>query len=235
MIEADKRGPLAAFWRWFAEREVRRAFRGVYVGGAPPPSERSVLVYANHRSWWDGFAVHTAFRALGLEPYAAMDEANLERFRFLRRIGAFSIRPGDPRSAVQSFRYAHRLLARPRSAVIVFPEGELRPGAVAPLRLSRGIAALAAMTQARCVPVAFRYAFFENERPDLLVCFGAGHEAAPLARFEEGLNEVVTKVDEVQRPDQYTCLVEGTLSPAERWRRARARPPQLSPSSGGRA
>ncbi len=39
---------------------------------------------------------------------------------------------------------------------------------------------LARAAQVECVPVALRYAFFEHERPDVLVEVGTPHAAGPL-------------------------------------------------------
>ncbi len=194
MIAPRKGGPLGWAWAQYIDWRLARAFRGVFLSGALPGGDRPLLCYANHPGWWDGFAFHRLTRAHQLDGYCVMEEQHLSRWPFLARLGAFSIRRGDPRSALETLRFAARLLSRPRRALILFPQGALSPSAAPPLRLERGVEVLARRSGALCVPLGLRYAFFEHERPDLLVHVGAPHEPAPLQRFEQGLDAATQAV-----------------------------------------
>lgn len=223
MIHGQPTGLRAWFWSTWARRALTRNFRGTWLRGPRPSVERPTLFYANHRSYWDAFASHTVItRHLGFEGYGAMAHENLARYPFLRHIGAFSLRQGDGRSTLESFRYAKRLLERPGVAVLLFPEGELRPNAPAPLNLSRGLETLARLAGVACVPLAFRYAFFEAERPDLLVELGEAHEPGPLDTFANNLDALVRRVDAVSSPLEagsgFERIIGGTSSLSERWR-----------------
>jgi 1-acyl-sn-glycerol-3-phosphate acyltransferase len=191
VIDADKRGPLGWLAARYVDWRLRRDFRGVWVRGQLPERDDGLLAYANHPGWWDGFALHALCRAAARDGYCLVEERNLARFPFLRRVGAFSIRRGDPRSAVESLGRARRLLARPRAVVVVFPQGALTPQAAPPLHLERGVEVLARRAAATCVPVGLRYAFFEDPRPDLLIEVGAAHPASSLERFGAGLDATV--------------------------------------------
>lgn len=217
MIPAAKRGPLAWLVRRYVERKVRVAFRGVWLRGTLPRPGPGLLLYANHTSFWDGFALHVLCREAGLDAYCLMEEENLARYRFLRRLGAFSIRRGDAGSAVVSLRYAARLLARPGTAVIVFPEGELRPwsGEVHPLE--RGVEVLARRTAAPCLPVGIRYRFFEHELPDLLLAVGPPHPPVDRAEFERRLRAVVGELGDARPLADFVLLRRGRRSVVERW------------------
>lgn len=215
MIESNKRG----LWPKIIERYVgwklRSAFRSVWVRGALPEGG-GLVVYSNHPGFWDGFVAHQLGLATGWDAYALMDEQNLARYRFLCRIGAFSVRPGDAVSASQSLRYARKLLQRPRSAVFVYPEGELQPGLeLGPLR--RGVEVLARSCRARCVPVAIRYAIFEHELPDVLIEVGEVHGPEPLAGFARRLGEQVARLAAARSPAGFEPLIRGRRSVAERW------------------
>lgn len=218
MIHAAKGGPLG----WLLDRYVgwkfRSAFRGLWVRGELPTGEGSRLVYLNHTNWWDGFVLHQLGRVSNWDTYCLMEEKNLARYRFLARLGAFSIRPGESTSSLESLRYARRLLNQPRAAVGLFPEGELRPFGVLPLRLQRGVELLARLGQARqCLPVALRYAFFEHERPDVLVEVGPAHAPGPLPVFQEHLEAVVRKLASATSLEGFTRKVAGGSGVAERW------------------
>lgn len=223
MIRANKGGPLAWAWGRYVTSKVRGAFRGVWAQGTLPPQAGGLILYPNHVGFWDGFVLDQLARFAGWDAHCFMDEANLRRYRFLSRIGAFSVRPGDAASARESMAYARDLL-RARKTVIIFPQGELRPQATAPGPLSRGVELLARQSGARCLPLGLRYAFFEAERPDVLVHAGEPHGAAPLARFEAGLTEALRRVHEVKSLDGLTPVTRGRAGVAERWDAVRGLP-----------
>ena len=217
MIRAAKRGPFG----WLLDRYVgwkfRSSFRGLWVRGELPSDEGARLVYVNHSNWWDGFVLHQLGQVAGWDAYCLMEEKNLRRYRFLSRIGAFSIRPGDPSSALESLRYARELMRLPRATVFLFPEGEHRPFGVLPMRLQRGVELLARAGRVECVPVALRYAFFEHERPDVLVEVGTPHPPGPLELFQESLEAAVRQVAAVTSLEGFTQRLKGGTGVAERW------------------
>jgi 1-acyl-sn-glycerol-3-phosphate acyltransferase len=225
VIRAAKGGPLGRVLEGYVGWKFRSAFRGLWVRGPLPGGEGSRLVYANHGNWWDGFVLHQLCRAAGWDGYCVMEERNLRRYRFLARLGAFSIRRGEGASSLETLRYARELLARPRAAVCLFPEGELRPFGAGPLRLERGVELLARVARAECVPLAVRYVFFEHERPDVLVEVGPAHPPGPLSRFQSGLEEVVGRLAEARSLEGFTRLVAGAGGVAERWDAVRGRAP----------
>ncbi len=221
MIEAT-RAPLRS---WLLSRYVhwklRTAFRGVWCEGALPEGDEPLLMYANHASFWDGFATHALVTHHGRDGYALMEEQHLARYRFLTHLGAFSIRRGDARSALESLGYAARLLTRPRALVCVFPQGVLAPRARPPLKLERGAALLARRAGVRCVPVAMHVGFFGQEYPDLLLHVGAAHPPEPLEHMQARLEALMLEQAAVQRCEALTPLLHGRRSVAERWDAAR--------------
>jgi 1-acyl-sn-glycerol-3-phosphate acyltransferase len=201
----------------YVRRKVRAGFRAVWLRGELPPAPAGLLVYVNHTNWWDGFVVHQLGKAAGWDGYALMEERNLARYPFLRHIGAFSLRRGEAASSLETLRYARELLRAPGRAVFLFPEGEHRPPGELPLRLERGVEALARMSKAPSVPVAIRYAFFEHERPDVLLDVGAPHAPLPLADFQRRLEERVVALQAVTRLEGFHRLLEGHRGVAEQW------------------
>jgi 1-acyl-sn-glycerol-3-phosphate acyltransferase len=206
---------------WYIGHKVRAAFRGLWVRGTLPGSESGLVVYLNHSSFWDGFIAHQLGKLAGWDAYAMMEEANLARYPFHRRIGAFSVRRGDPRSALETLRHARRVLGRPRAAVVVFPEGQLQPGQGPLLPFSRGVEVLARSARVRCLPVAVRYAFLEHEHPDVLVEVGEAHAPDSLERFEAELAGVYARVSGAQSREGFRLALPGRRSVQERWDQVR--------------
>ncbi len=201
----------------YVRRKVRASFRGVWLRGELPPAPRGLVVYVNHTNWWDGFVVHQLVKAAGWDGYALMEERNLARYPFLRHIGAFSVRRGEAASSLETLRYARGLLRQPGVAIFVFPEGEHRPLGELPLRLERGVETLARMSQAQSLPVAVRYAFFEHERPDVLLEVGTPHPPLRLSDYQRRLEERVVALQAVTRLEGFHRLLEGHRGVAERW------------------
>ncbi len=217
MILDAKGGPLTWLLDWYVGRKVRAAFRGVWARGALPSADGGLLVYLNHSSFWDGFLVHQLGQAAGWDAYALMEEENLAKYRFHTRIGAFSVKRGDARSAMASIRHAKAVLARPRAALAIFPEGELRAGQGPLGPLHRGVEVIARTAQVRCVPIALRYAFLEHEHPDVLVEVGTPHAPGPASVFAEGLEAVYGRVMAAHSTEGFTRLVQGRTSVQQRW------------------
>ena len=131
------------------------------------------LMLANHSCWWDLFLVHLLNETIPVDGYGMMEHFNMVRFGFFRRIGAFSVDRTDATSVRASLDYAAGLLRGPRAAVWVFPQGKIEGNDARPLAFQPGIRALVRKAgRVRVVPVAFRYEFWQDERPEALVRFG---------------------------------------------------------------
>lgn len=65
--------------------------------------------------------------------------------------------------------------------------------------------------------VAIRYAFFEHERPDVLLDIGTPHPPLRLADYQRRLEERVAALQAVTRLEGFRPLLEGHRGVAERW------------------
>lgn len=215
MIRPSKQGVVSWLWQQYAGWCVRGAFRGVWLRGELPRGG-GLFIYANHPSWWDGFVAHELGRVAGWDTYAMMDEANLAKYRFLSRIGAVSLRPGDASSSLQSFKVARGLARGASGAVFIFPQGELRPGAeLGPLR--RGVELLARGEGLRAAPLALRYVMLEHERPDVLVSVGQSHGPTTLNEYQRRLGEQVDGLANVNSTAGFSLLIRGRRGLHEWW------------------
>ncbi|WJH34805.1 lysophospholipid acyltransferase family protein [Paenibacillus sp. CC-CFT747] len=101
-----------------------------------------------------------------------MEEKQLERYPFFRKIGAFSINRTSPRSIRDSLRYAETRL-RHGGSIWLFPQGEIRHLEERPLAFQGGIGSLLErVPEAAAVPVTLYYSLAGHQKADASLLFG---------------------------------------------------------------
>ncbi len=115
------------------------------------------------------------------ESYIMMEEAQLARYGFFRFCGAFGVDRDDPRAGMRSIAYAADLLRQSsRRVVWIFPQGEITPNNRRPLVTFGGAAHIAKRVASagiaiRCIPMALRFEFSGEQRPEALIRLGPAH------------------------------------------------------------
>ncbi len=158
-----------AFWLF------RRRFDAVYLdGGYRPGSLDRTVWFMNHYTWWDALTpfllnekvFHQSVRAV-------MEERQLRKYPFFRKLGAFSVNRNSPRAAMQSLQYAADSMQRERSALYIFPQGKIEDEHVEPLRFEKGLAWLyQALPKVDFVPVATAMDSRFSDRPRMFIAVG---------------------------------------------------------------
>jgi len=232
MIEARHQSWADVLFRAYVLRLLRRHFRRVRLLGELPdlPPDLPLLITPNHSTWWDGFFVYFLNRTvLRRRLHLMMLEEQLTRYRFFSRVGAFGIRPGLPRSAMQSLAYSARVLADPAHALCVFPQGVLRPWGVRPLALQRGLERILRLYGGRAalLPLGIRCELLADQRPEVFFlmdrCHGVSVEDFPgVSWLEQEMEAQLERLQEaIVRGEQGRVLLEGRLPVSERWDRLR--------------
>ena len=157
---------------------IARRFEGLRGAGLEHlrdrPRDAPLLLYANHSSWWDGLVAFEVGRAAALDHYVMMEERHLREYALFRGLGAFSVVRESPREAARSIDYAGRLLRHTDRALWMFPQGATLPNDTRPLHLYTGAAhIIARVGTAYAAPVAMRYEFLDDFRPEAFVRVGA--------------------------------------------------------------
>lgn len=154
------------------------------------PHAGPLIVYMNHPSWWDGYMAFVLNRVVlrsRFQGFAMMEEAQLRRYRFFSWSGAFSVHRQDARSAMRSVAYIGRVLAERRARCLyVFPQGEITPNDRRPLEIFGGVAHVVRRCGGATLwPIALRYEFGGEQRPEAFLRAGAPHYAPPTANSHE--------------------------------------------------
>ena len=166
----------SAIWSHFAHVWLR------VEGPIPTPADGPLIFYLNHPSWWDGYMALVLNRVvLGnrFQAFCMMDERELRRYRFFTWSGAFSVNRQDARADMGSVAYISRLLAARRDrALAIFPQGEITPNDRRPLMMFSGLAHVARRAGGATLwPVALRYEFRGEQRPEAFIRAGPAHHA----------------------------------------------------------
>lgn len=151
-------------------------------GPTPQVSDGPMIVYMNHPSWWDGYMALVLNRIVlrdHFRGYLMMEQQQLERYRFFSWSGAFSVDRHDARSAMRSVRYIGRRLAERRArCMYIFPQGEISPNDRRPLVIFSGLAHTVRLAGGATLwPVALRYEFRGEQRPEAFIRAGPAHYA----------------------------------------------------------
>lgn len=182
MIPANKNDIIDALLFLYFKRAARSRFYTMAARGLEHlrdlPADRPVLLFCNHTNWWDGLICYLLTRRMRHKAvYCMMEEKQLKHYRFFTWLGAFSVDLSSPLRSAASLRYAQRLLQRNETAIWIFPQGRLcRPNE--PVEIKPGTDYLAGNApHALLVPVAMRYEFFREDRPNVLIEIGKPFQA----------------------------------------------------------
>lgn len=182
--EKFKPAKTSKFWLWVASMFFfnmlqNRFFAFRYRGEETYfETEKDVptILFAPHCNWWDGIVLYnTTHRIFHKEIRLMVEELN--RFPLLRRGGAYSVNKKSPQSAMKALKYSVDVVGDLRNMLCIFPQGIIRPPHFRPIEFQTGLAyiaenALKKYGKVNLIPMAVDYAFFRDNRPEVIVEFG---------------------------------------------------------------
>lgn len=234
------------FWRtvltWYFSRSLRKTFFRCLIKGEHHISawhkdkkehmpNIPLIVYCSHGGWWDAaLAIAITNGRLQLESYGMMEEKQLKKYRFFTKVGMFSVHRSNARSAIQSLKYASELIKDSRKVLWMFPQGELIHQEIRPIQTYTGMANLVEMMgKAWCVPVAIRYDFLHEQKPEAWLSIGEpelmtaeafGDKFSMTEHFRIRLTKLMdeVRVDVMEyRKNGYEVFLHGATSVEKRW------------------
>ncbi|MBL9000859.1 MAG: lysophospholipid acyltransferase family protein [Phycisphaerae bacterium] len=235
----------AAGFGWYVRRLLRRSFHAVRLArgsgeilSAAADHEGPLILCMSHSSWWDPLVGVLLGRTYFPERSACapMDREQLRKFAFFRRLGLFGIEPDDPASlsAMKSY-VAARFAAEPRPTLYLTPQGRFVDPR-APIELRPGAAAVASATPGcRVLAVAFEYAFWLDQRPEVFIRCEAvpSGESGSTASWQRGMisamrrnGSALSELVIARDPNAFTILIGGggRINPFyDAWLRLRGR------------
>jgi 1-acyl-sn-glycerol-3-phosphate acyltransferase len=118
---------------------VKRQFHEVLFNDLAVDKTKSVLLIANHFSFWDALILHCVNERLLKKKFHVMvEKETVHMLNYLKFAGAFSITKKS-RDVVESLNYAAMLLDDPQNLVLIFPQGKLFSNYVDEVLFSKGV------------------------------------------------------------------------------------------------
>lgn len=198
------------FWRRFGRVWLHQKYQ--------PAKGSKTIYYLNHSSWWDGlipFLLNQ--KVFGQNARAMMEDRQMKQHSFFKKIGAFSVNLENPRSAVQSLRYAVESFDRPNSSLFIYPEGKIVPFSTDKPTFRKGLAWIAQKCpEVDVVPVGIYISTARSDKPELHLSVGEKLKVDPSAdhdelnrHFEEKLSELLRELVENShhKSDTFSKLV----------------------------
>lgn len=178
MLEAKKNVLFEKIFIAYNRILIKRRFQSIKVSGLEWLKKRNpdlpLIIFSNHSSWWDGLVILELLSNFNFENYVMMEEKQLRKMRFFRRLGAFSIIRENPREAFKSIQYSVKILSeRKNRMLLIFPQGKILHNDASPMRFFKGLSKIIEESGDCLVcPIALRYEFLGNYKPEIFIAVG---------------------------------------------------------------
>ncbi|HEY9003453.1 MAG TPA: lysophospholipid acyltransferase family protein [Mucilaginibacter sp.] len=118
---------------------VKRHFHDLKFDPVDVDPNKSILLIANHFSFWDSLILYIiCCKLLKKNFYVMVREDTTVKFQYVKYGGAFSINK-QSRDMLQSLDYAAELLNDPQNLVLIFPQGKLYSNFVNTIQFEKGM------------------------------------------------------------------------------------------------
>lgn len=139
MIHSQKNRLIFWIMRLYVNLVLFRHFRKIKFNNITADNCRSILLIANHYSFWDALILHTVNRSLLKKHMHVMVlEESMHKYPTFKYAGAFSVKRGS-REVIRSLDYAAKLLDDPQNLVLIFPQGKLYSNFVTRINFEKGV------------------------------------------------------------------------------------------------
>ncbi|MBU2492495.1 MAG: lysophospholipid acyltransferase family protein [Bacteroidetes bacterium] len=177
MIKAGHKKWARLLFDFYIKRELKKHFSHFYlVNNYPQVNKESPLVITpNHISWWDGFFIdYICNKEVGRRIYVMMLEEQLRKYKFFRKLGAYSVNLGNGFSVKDTILYTREIVSDPANVTVIYPQGEIEPFEKRPMVLKEGIKLFVKGNQGNVIvlPVGFKIQYYNEKKPAVIIRFG---------------------------------------------------------------
>lgn len=164
----------------FLRPYLRRHFHSIAIDRLHRPAsdfaaDASLIIYANHPSWWDPLIAHYLHRMLfpGRHFFAPIDDDALQQYRVFEKLGFFGVKLSSTSGAASFLKKSMSILNQSDSAIWMTPEGRFADVRDHNAELMPGLAHLCWRCDcAIALPLALEYVFWDDRLPVCLISIG---------------------------------------------------------------
>ncbi len=171
MIKAKHHKVIYPLFQWLSRFLINRKFHSVYINGEFRDNGNSVLVIANHVSWWDGFWIMLLnLKIINRRFHFMMLEEQLKKHWYFNYTGGYSIKKKS-RSIKESINYSIKLLQQSQNMVLLFPQGQIHSLYLNKVVFEKGIERIIQNTalDTQIMFVANLVDYFSDNKPNLFI------------------------------------------------------------------
>ncbi len=150
---------------------LKHNFKSIQIKGRLQDNGKSMLIIANHISWWDGFWImHLNLKLFHRKFYFMMLEKQLKKHWYFRYSGGYSIKK-TPKSITDSLYFTTELLKHNKNMVFWFPQGKIHSIYNDTIKFEKGIQKIidAANNDTQVVFVANLLDYFCDSKPHVYI------------------------------------------------------------------
>jgi 1-acyl-sn-glycerol-3-phosphate acyltransferase len=171
MIYPRKNKLLFRILHYYATLVTGRHFHEVLFNTIETDKNKSILLIANHYSFWDALILYRVnTRLLHKKMHVMILEESMHRYAMFKYGGMFSVKKNS-RDILKSLDYAAKLLDDPANLVLIYPQGRLHSNFVEHIHFEKGVLNIikAAQAQFQLVFAAAFVQYFKHTKPTATV------------------------------------------------------------------
>lgn len=128
-----------SFFSWYIQFIIHKDFASFKFDHVIPNEDQSVLLLANHFSWWDGFLLFYINKKIFKKQFHVLvNSDNYKQVGFLKYLGAFAPE-SKGKDVLEVLNYAGKLLENPENLVLIFPQGKLYSNHIKNVVFEKGV------------------------------------------------------------------------------------------------
>ncbi|MFC4211559.1 1-acyl-sn-glycerol-3-phosphate acyltransferase [Pedobacter lithocola] len=139
MYHPRKSNIIFKFFSWYIQFIIDKDFAAFKFDNVAIKPNASVLILANHFSWWDGFLIFYINKKIFKKNFHVLVNAeNYNKVGFLKYLGAFAPE-NSGKDILETLNYAGKLLDNTDNLVLVFPQGKLYSNHLKSINFQKGV------------------------------------------------------------------------------------------------
>ncbi|MFD2284512.1 glycerol acyltransferase [Pedobacter petrophilus] len=149
MYHPRKNNLIYRFFSWYIEYIIKKDFASLKYNNIDIKANASILILANHFSWWDGFFIFYINKKFFKKQFHVLVNAeNYGKVGFLKYLGAFAA-AHTGKDVLGMLNYAGQLLDDKNNLVLIFPQGKLHSNHLKNITFEKGVMQIIKSSQKR--------------------------------------------------------------------------------------